>query len=101
MYRFLASEAKAYLPHIDVVTIYHLRDLASGKRMRIHCDHVKVLTVPHYEGLTISTMLEFASAFPIVATALPSEPREVLKLPRDYVANVVHTIVGEPFAEWV
>ena len=101
IYRFLASEVKAYLPHMDVVTIYHLRDLASGKRTRIHCDDVKVLIVPHYEGLTITTMLTFAQDYPTVSQCLPSEPREVLKLPRDYVANIIHTLVGEPFAQWV
>ena len=86
---------------MDVVTIYHLRDLAAGKRTKIHCDDVKVLIVPHYEGLTIVSMLTFAEAHLAVAAALPSEPREVLKLPREYVANVIHTLVGEPFVAWV
>ena len=86
---------------MDVVTIYHLRDLAAGKRTRIHCDDVKVLTVPHYEGLTIETMLKFAESSPAVAKALPVEPREVLKLPREYIANIIYTLVGEAFAQWV
>jgi len=58
---------KAYLPHPDVVTIFHLRDLAAGKRLKIKCDDVKVLTVPHYEGLSIAKMLEFAGSYPMVA----------------------------------
>ena len=86
---------------MDVVTIYHLRDLAAGKRTKIHCDDVKVLTIPHYEGLTISTMLKFAEAYPAVGQALPAEPREVLKLPREYVANIINTLVGQPFSAWV
>ena len=27
--------------------------------------------------------------------------REVLKLPRAYIANVIYTLVGQPFADWV
>ena len=33
--------------------------------------------------------------------ALPIEPREVEKLPRAYLANVIYTIVGKPFRDWV
>ena len=33
--------------------------------------------------------------------ALPEVDRETEKLPRSYIANVIHTIVGEPFAKWV
>ena len=35
IYRFLASEAHIYLPPIDNVTIWHLRDLARAERRRI------------------------------------------------------------------
>ena len=33
--------------------------------------------------------------------ALPLEPREVEKLPRSYIANVIYTIVGDKFKVWV
>ena len=33
--------------------------------------------------------------------ALPLEPREIDKLPRSYVANVIYTIVGDKFKAWV
>ena len=29
------------------------------------------------------------------------EPREVLKLHRNYVSNVIYTLVGTPFQAWV
>ena len=35
VYRFLAGEVGAYLADYDVVTIWHLRDLAAGKRKLI------------------------------------------------------------------
>ena len=31
-YRIVAHENGAYLPHIDCVTVWHLSDLAAGKK---------------------------------------------------------------------
>jgi len=78
-----------------------MRDLCSGKRKRINEADVKSINVPHLEGLKIERMLEFGYAYPEVKRALPSVRREVEKLPRQYVANVIFTIVGEPFKKWV
>ena len=33
--------------------------------------------------------------------ALPEVKREVLKLPRQYLCNLVYTIAGQPFEEFV
>ena len=33
--------------------------------------------------------------------ALPSERKEILKLPRAYIANVIRTIIGQEFEDWV
>ena len=33
--------------------------------------------------------------------ALPEPKKEVDKLPREYLANVVYTILGNPFQQWV
>ena len=33
--------------------------------------------------------------------ALPIEPKEIDKIPRQYIANVIYTIVGAPFNAWV
>ena len=57
--------------------------------------------VPHYENLTIEKMLAFAHDYPKVAETLPVEQREVEKLPRAYIANVIYTLVGKPFSSWV
>lgn len=60
-----------------------------GLRRIISCEEVRVLHIPQYEGLSIADLLEYASEFPDVMRALPSEAREVKKLPRQYLANVV------------
>ena len=46
-------------------------------------------------------MLYHARNWPDVARALPSEQREVEKLPRQYIANVIYTVVGLVFKQWV
>ena len=60
VWRFVASDCGAYLPDYESVTIWHLRDLAAGKRKIIKCTDVKTIHVPQFEGLKIETMLEFA-----------------------------------------
>lgn len=32
--------------------------------------------------------------------ALPENKKEILKLPRAYLSNVVYTILGDPFQDW-
>ena len=78
-----------------------MRDLSAGRRRIIKNDEVKVINVPNYEGLTTDDMLKFAKDYPIVGDALPLELREVDKLPRTYIANVIYTLVGEPFNLWI
>ena len=70
-------------------------------RQQIRNDDVKVIQVPYFEGLTMQTMLQYASAHPKVLKCLPSLEREINKLPRGYVANIIYTIVGDEFKQWV
>ena len=60
----MATEVKAYVPSYETVTVFHLRDLAAGTKTIIKSDKVKHLSVPHFEGLRIHNMLEFASQYP-------------------------------------
>ena len=59
-----------------------------------------MIYVPQYEELTLEKILEYALAHASVVNALPPE-REIWKLPRAYVCNVIFTILGEPFQAWV
>ena len=61
---------------------------------------VKHIAIPQYEGLTIADMLGFLEKWPRVFDYLPIE-KEIHKLPRQYLANVIITIVKAPFQEWV
>ena len=100
MYRFLSSEVRAYLPSYETVTVWHLRDLAMGVKMMIKCDAVKVINVPQFEGLAIREIFDFALHSNDVMTCLPPD-KEILKLSRGYLSNVIYTVMGEPFQQWV
>ena len=78
-----------------------MRDLCSGKRRRIYGKDVKHLHVPQYEGLAIKDMLAFGNNFDSVRESLPIVDKEVHKLPRQYIANVIYTRLGKPFGNWV
>ena len=39
--------------------------------------------------------------YPEVMRALPVIDKEIRKLPRSYIANVIYTIVGDKFNDWV
>ena len=79
----------------------HLRDIAIGAKSRIASKDVQVILVPYYDGLSIEKMLEFVGGIDAVMKALPDLERERLRLPREYIANVIYTLVGDKFKQWV
>lgn len=101
MYHFLTYECGCYLPPYDNVTIFHMRDLAAGLKKIVKGQSIHHISVPQYEGLNIESFLSFGKDFQLVKNALPDSEKEVGKMPRQYIANIIHTIVGQPFAEWV
>ena len=72
-----------------------------NKKKKIKNKDVKVTHVPHFEGLKVASMLQFASQYPNIQKYLPEIEREIDKLLRAYIANVIYTIVGEPFQTWI
>ena len=70
-------------------------------RSRIIEKRLQHITVPYFEGLKIESFLEFAANYPAVMRALPMLERERLSLPRQYLVNVIYTVVGQPFKDWV
>ena len=95
VYRFVVSEAGIYLPPYEAVTVFHIRDIVSGKRRAIKQADVRVINVPFFEGLSIATMLDWAkSRVEKVMDVFPIVKREVDKLPRAYIANCISTLTG-------
>ena len=100
VFRFLASEAGVYIDDYQVVTTWHLKELASGHRRIILSKNAKHFFVPQFEDLDKDDMLRFAEQYSEAMRALPSVEHERRKLHRSYIANVIYTIVGEPFKAW-
>ena len=66
----------------------------------IHSKDIQVLNVPHYEGLSIETILQFGEEHPEVSNHLPDD-RDIPRLPRQFIVDVTYTLMGEPFKKWV
>ncbi len=101
VYHILTHDSGVYLSAYDTMTIWHMRDLASGRCTKILGTHVKHYNVPQYEGLTVEAFINFAKGFPEAMRCLPVVEKEVEKLPRQYIINVLYTVLGERFSNWV
>ena len=94
IYRFLASDVHVYLDSFENHTIWHLKDVAAGRKKKILAKAMKHISIPQYEGLTIADLLDYAKQYQSVMQALPPE-LEIKKLSRQYIANVIYTLVSE------
>jgi len=56
--------------------------------------------VPCYEGLNVERMLEMGQQYEEVRLHLPDE-RDIRRLPRQWIINIIYSIVGDPFRNWV
>jgi hypothetical protein len=86
------------LPAIQTVTIAFLKDILANKKISIHLDNVRPINVPFYSGLSIEQILDFGGKYVDVQNAFPDK-KETLK--RAYICNVIHSLVGEDFQQWV
>ena len=82
VYHMLSHDMGVYLSSYDTMTIWHMRDLASGTCTRIKGTDVCHLNVPQYDGLTVEKFIAYAKQFPQVMKCLPAVEKEVEKLPR-------------------
>jgi hypothetical protein len=69
--------------------------------MMIKSKDIRHVHVPQFTGLSVENMLEYAKKYPKVFKALPAEQAEIESLHRGYVANVIYTVVGDNFQEWI
>ena len=56
--------------------------------------------MPYYDGLSIEKILDFGKKYAQVANYLPEE-RDIHRLPRSFIVNIINTIVKDPFRSWV
>ena len=109
VFTFLTVDVKAYLPAMNTVTIYYLKDLITGKKkskfnqsdaLVIPMDRVQHIHVPSYENLALKLIYAFFEQHREVLKFLP-EGKELLKTPKAWICNVGANVIGEPFQVWV
>jgi len=61
------------------------------------------VTLPLFEGLYIDDLLGFARLHNNgeIMRVFPSVEKEINKLPREYIGNVIQTLAQDTFTQWV
>ena len=62
--------------------------------------HVAHVRVPFYENLTLEQIIAQLDGHREVFGYLP-DGKELRKVPRQWICNIIATIIGVPFVEWV
>ena len=62
-------------------------------RVGISCTEFKHLYCPQYENISVKNMMQEAKKDPNIMQYLPDD-QEIHLLPRQYLANVIYTVVG-------
>ena len=85
------------------MSIFHLKDIMTNQRLPIKSSDVQHASIPMFEGLYLNDLLQFARDWNngYILQALPVVEKEVKKLPREYVTNVIQTLAKDDFSEWV
>ena len=67
----------------------------------IMSETVRHITIPQYEGLALKHITaRLDNGFQHVYDFLPDQ-QELLKVPKEWICNVVYTVIGTPFHTWV
>ena len=100
VYDLLTNEGRYYLPPlVDAHYKYISQVLVSDKKAMKWKD-IKVCTVPHLKGLTISELLQFARNHFAIDDFIPSY--EYSKNPnRDWIWNIINTACQEEFKQFI
>ena len=89
-----------YLFYKENVTIYFLKDLVRGVKKKIIGKDVRHIAIPQYENLTIKHIADFVAPYHVIHDYLPEE-KEIAKVPKQWLANVCHTVLKDIFKHWV
>ena len=75
--------------HLTLLSLQHIEN-----------DKVKVIHVPSYDSLTMVKVLEYVKENEEALQYLP-DPKDILLLPREYLMNLLHSVYGASFKQWV
>ena len=96
LYSVLTIEGDLFLPPIADWNQGYLRSIWNGDKLCIKWSDVKVIKVPHLEGLQVKKIIDFASEYFNVQQYIPDY--EYTKEPnRDWICNLVNTLLQNEF----
>ena len=81
-YHQVGHEFGAFIPPLDNITSWHLRDLSTGVKTMIKGHEVKHLHVPQYDKLSIDEFIKYIDDYPFVKMCLPDRENEIKKMGR-------------------
>ena len=97
VYNFLTEECEAYLPKLDTVNIYFLKQITRGDKEVSYAPPdpivhkaTGVTAVPQIEGLTIEDFTKYARSDPVLLKFLPDE-RDWHHLDKKWMCDVLYT----------
>ena len=101
LYNFLTQDCKIYLPKLRATNVYFYKQLLKGEKKvysiilillkQINRDQVKISQIPHYDGLTVQDLLEFARSKDNIKSYLPDE-KDWVHLDRQWLGDVLYTL---------
>jgi hypothetical protein len=77
-----------------------LKDLINGVKKFVQSDRMRHLAIPQYETLKVVEMIKFADEHSECKFYLPI-PKEIFKIPKQWFCNIIYSIIGQPFKDWV
>ena len=100
VYTVLSTEGGIFLPPISDATQKYLRAIMLGDKNYVKCTTVKVVRVPHLEGLRIKDILSWARERIDIDRYIPDYDYQ--KEPnRELFVNLVNTLLEEEFKEFI
>jgi hypothetical protein len=112
-YLLLVTEVKAYLPRLEHVTTYFLKEIISGKKkgqftssflkssIVVKQAVIRYLYVPQYEGLGLKEIYSHIDNDVQLGQYFPDLAKERARLPKQFIVNVLATLTGDSFENWV
>lgn len=86
-----------YLCPAKYLTLYFMKDIISGAKLALLNSKVDITWAPQYDTISIDLAFEFCkNIHPEVMKYFPDYP-EIERLPREFVFNVMGSVVKEPF----
>ena len=100
LYNVLTREGDLYLPPIKDWTQKFIRSLMRGEKEYVRCSSVHVIKVPHYKGLKVRDIVNFARIKVDITSYLPvydydKEPN------REWIWNIVNSLIPNEFQKFI